>query len=210
MADATEDYYRRHHAGGSGGPRRYGFTVSGDSRVTWFRDRLGDSKDVLDIGCRDGTLTVQYAANRRVVGVDIDSDALAAAKAQHGIDTHHINLNTAGLPFADASFDAVVAGEVLEHLQFPDVAIRDIHRVLRPGGVLVGSVPNAFRLRNRLQFLLGRDFELDPTHLHQFSPQSMRTLLSAFRSVEIAFLEGRRLWISRRLMGTQMMFHGRK
>ena len=58
-------------------------------------------------------------------------------------------------------------------------------------------------------FLLGREFELDPTHLHQFSPQSMRTLLSAFKSVEIEFLEGRRLWISRRLMGTQMMFAGR-
>ncbi len=210
MADATEDYYRRHHSGGSGGPRRYGFTIGGNARVDWFRERLGQGQDILDIGCRDGTLTSQYAGGRRVVGVDIDPDALAAARAQHGIETHHINLNIKALPFANAAFDAVVAGEVLEHLQFPDVAIADIHRVLRPGGVFAGSVPNAFRLRNRLDFLLGRDFEHDPTHLHQFSPQAMRKHLAAFRDVEISFLEGRRLWLSRRLMGTQMMFAGRK
>lgn len=210
MSDATEEYYRRHHRGGSGGPRRYGFTIGGGDRVAWFRERLGSAQDVLDIGCRDGTLTSQYAGGRRVVGVDIDSDALAIAREAHGLKVHHLNLNVTGLPFGDGSFDAVVAGEVLEHLQFPDVAVRDIHRVLRPGGVFVGSVPNAFRLRNRIEFLLGRDFEHDPTHLHQFSPVAMRTLLRDFHEVEVAFLEGRRLWISPRLMGTQMMFAGRR
>lgn len=210
MIDATEAYYRQHHAGGSGGPRRYGFTVGAEGRVAWFRDRLGAARAVLDIGCRDGTLTSMYAAGRRVTGVDIDSDALAVARDKHGIDTHHVNLNVTGLPFEDGTFDAVVAGEVLEHLQFPDVAVREIHRVLKPGGVVVGSVPNAFRLRNRVEFLLGRNFEQDPTHLHQFSPRSMRTLLGAFRGVEISFVEGRRLWISPRLMGTLMLFAGRR
>ena len=104
----------------------------------------------------------------------------------------------------------MVAGEVIEHLQFPDVAVAELRRVLRPGGVLVGSVPNAFRLRNRLEFLLGREFEHDPTHLHQFSPRSMRKLLAQFTAVEIDFIEGRHAWISRRLLGTQMMFAGRK
>lgn len=210
MSDVTEDYYRAHHAGGSGGPRRYGFTIAASSRVPWIAARIARGRDVLDIGCRDGTLTSQYAVGKRVVGVDIDSDALAVAQTRHGLETHRLNLNVERLPFADGSFDAVVAGEVLEHLQFPDVAVDDIHRVLRPDGVFVGSVPNAFRLRNRLQFLLGREYETDPTHLHQFSPRTLRTMLRRFRDVEIDFLEGRYARLSKRLMATQMMFFARR
>jgi SAM-dependent methyltransferase len=210
VPDLTEEYYRQHHAGGSGGPRRYGFLVGEKTRAPWLSKRLGTGKRVLDIGCRDGTLTKLYAGANTVVGVDIDADALALARQNHGFETHHLNLNVERLPFADQSFDVVVAGEVLEHLQFPDVAVADIHRVLRPGGLFVGSVPNAFRLRNRLTFLLGRDFEEDPTHLHQFSPAKMRQLLRSFHDVEIDFLEGRYQRFSKRLMANQMMFAARR
>lgn len=210
MADVTEQYYREHHAGGSGGPRRYGFMVGEKTRAPWLSKRLGTGKRVLDIGCRDGTLTKLYADGNTVVGVDIDADALALAHKHHGFETHQLNLNVQRLPFADASFDVVVAGEVLEHLQFPDVAVADIHRVLAPGGMFIGSVPNAFRLRNRLEFLLGREFEHDPTHLHHFSPSSMRRLLKAFHEVEIDFVEGRYRRFSKRLMGNQMMFAARR
>jgi 2-polyprenyl-3-methyl-5-hydroxy-6-metoxy-1,4-benzoquinol methylase len=210
MADLTETYYRRHHGSGSGGPRRYGFTIGGRARIEWIRTRVGTGKRVLDIGCRDGTLTSAYASGNTIVGVDIDANALELARAQHGFETHHLNLNTATLPFGDGTFDVVVAGEVLEHLQFPDAAVTDVHRVLRPGGRFIGSVPNAFRLRNRIEFLLGREFESDPTHLHQFSPRAMRSLLALFHDIEIDFLDSRHLWLSRSLMGTQLMFAGRK
>jgi len=210
VADLTEEYYRAHHSSGSGGPRRYGFTIAAGARVAWLRARLSGAAEILDIGCRDGTLTRQYAEGTRVVGVDIDADALAAARTNHGFETHHLNLNNEGLPFEAGRFDAVVAGEVLEHLQFPDLAVREIYRVLGGGGIFVGSVPNAFRLWNRLQFLLGREIESDPTHLHSFSPAAMRRLLGGFREVEIDYLESRHLWLSRRLMGTQLMFAAHK
>lgn len=207
--DLVEEYYQRHHAGDTG-MRRYGFTFGGDDRGDWFKRRVGQGHDVLDIGCRDGTLTSYYAAGNRVVGVDLDADALAKARERHGYEVHRVNLNLEPLPVADASCDVVVAGEVLEHLQFPDEVVKEIHRVLRPGGRFIGSVPNAFRLRNRMLFALGRQYETDPTHLHQFSPETLRATLAPFRKVEVEFICSRKLWISPRLMGTVMAFAAEK
>ena len=48
----------------------------------------------------------------------------------------------------------------MEHLRFPQKALHEILRVLQENGKLIGSVPNAFRLRNRMKFLIGKPFEL--------------------------------------------------
>ena len=62
--------------------------------------------------------------------------------------------------------------------------------MLRPGGFFLGSVPNAYRLRNRLVFLLGRPPETDPTHLHMFSPDAIRALLAGFEGPELRYALG--------------------
>ena len=123
---------------------------------------------MLDLGCRSGALTKHFLEGNSVVGLDVDASALEKAAAL-GIEPVQANVEEP-LPFEDASFDAVVAGELFEHLQFPDALVAEIRRVLRPGGVLVGSVPNAFRVQSRLRFLRGRPPEDDPTHLRMFSP----------------------------------------
>ena len=46
-------------------------------------------------------------------------------------------------------YDAVIAGELLEHVRFPDQLVAEAHRILRPGGILLGSVPNVYNLHNR-------------------------------------------------------------
>lgn len=209
--DPVADYYKNHHSGGTGF-RRYAFTFGGEERIGWFKAHLPQRSGLrlLDIGCRDGTLTKHYTDGNEVVGIDVDDDALAAAREQCGIETHHLNLNANPLPFEDQSFDVVVAGEVLEHLQFPEVAVSEIHRVLRAGGSFLGSVPNAFRLPNRIRFLLGRDYETDPTHLHQFSPASLRTLLKQFQDIEIDYILGRRRRYHPRLLATAMAWRCRK
>jgi 2-polyprenyl-3-methyl-5-hydroxy-6-metoxy-1,4-benzoquinol methylase len=214
VSDRAGEYYRHHHTVG----RRYGFTISGDARACWFRreiERLAGSLrksplDILDVGCRDGTLTKTYAKGQRVKGLDIDPEAVERANLIEGFDVQKHDLNLAPLPFSDEAFDIVVAGEVIEHLQFPDAVVAEIRRVLRPGGIFIGSVPNAFRLRNRILFLLGRDYEVDPTHLHQFSATAMHKLLSGFREVEIQFQGGhRRQWYPA-LMATQMHWVARR
>ena len=112
------------------------------------------------------------------------------------------------LPFADESFDAVVAGELLEHLQLPEALVAEARRVLRPGGALVGSVPNAFRLQSRLRFLRGRPPEDDPTHLHLFSPTAVRELLSGFEDVTLAYVGGRYRRLHPRLLARDLVFRG--
>ena len=62
-----------------------------------------------------------------------------------------------------------VSCEILEHLYVMDRFIENVLRALKKGGVFIGSVPNAFRLRNRIKFLFGHEFETDPTHVRLFS-----------------------------------------
>lgn len=206
MADRTGEMYQRHHSTG-----RYGFTIAGGERGAWFAARVGETAralskprlDVLDIGCRDGTLTKQYAEGHSIQGLDVDAEAVRLA-GDAGLTVKKHDLNQAPLPFGKDTFDLIVAGEVLEHLQWPELVVADIFEALRPGGRFIGTVPNAFRLRNRILFFLGRDFEVDPTHLHWFSPSSMRALLKSFRDVQLEFHGGSRAKLHPQLMATQM------
>jgi SAM-dependent methyltransferase len=104
----------------------------------------------------------------------------------------------------------VVAGELLEHLRDPQRVVSEIHRVLRPGGTFVASVPNAFRLKSRLRFLLGRAPESDPTHLQMFAASDVRALLTAFEEPELHFVAGRLVPVHARLFANDIVFTGRK
>ena len=173
-------------------------------RIPYFVEAVGRGKSVLDLGCRSGALTKHFLEGNSVVGLDVDAAALEKARAL-GIEPVQANVE-GPLPFADASFDAVVVGELLEHLRFPDALVGEIMRVLRPGGVLVGSVPNAFRVQSRLRFLRGHPPEDDPTHLRMFSPNAMRALLGGFEDVRIEFVGGRYARFNTRLLARDLVF----
>jgi SAM-dependent methyltransferase len=177
---------------------------SSPARIPLFRTAIAQGKRVLDLGRRSGALTRHLLDGNEVVGLDVDAAALAKA-AELGIETVQANVEEA-LPFDDASFDAVVAGELLEHLQFPDALLAEIRRVLRRGGVLVGSVPNAFRLQSRARFLLGKPPEDDPTHLRMFSPAGLRALLGEYEHVQVEFVDGRLRWLHPRLLARDLVF----
>jgi SAM-dependent methyltransferase len=192
--------YEEHHRD----RRDEGDFVFVPERIPLFQEAIGTGKRVLDLGCRSGALTRHYLEGNSVVGLDVDAAALEKAAAL-GIEPVQASVEDA-LPFEDASFDAVVAGELLEHLQFPDALVGEIHRVLRPGGVFVGSVPNAFRIQSRLRFLGGRPPEDDPTHLRMFSPTALRELLADFRDVRLAFVGGRYVRLNARLLARDLVF----
>lgn len=180
--EATYVKHHRRHG-------RYSFSYRGSERGPQFAAWVGTDKRVLDLGCRDGSLTQYYAAGNSVTGVDIDQQALSLAKERLGISTIWLDLNREPLAFDDNSFDAVVAGEVLEHLVDPTFVVGEAHRVLTPGGIFIGSVPNSFHWRARLAFLTGHNIE-DPTHLHLFPRSKVLKLLGGFDSVELVPVGG--------------------
>ena len=193
--------------------RGRGFIYGGAQRTEALRAFLRIPGDglVLDLGCRDGSLAEALGLpGDRTVGADIDAEALVAARAAGAESPCRADL-WGGFPFRDGAFAAAVAGEIVEHVPFPQEFVAEVARVLRPGGTVVGSVPNAFRLRNRLVFATGRWFETDPTHLRQFSPTSLRQLLEhRFTEVRIRPCVGRLAGVWPRMFGNDLVWTGVK
>lgn len=108
----------------------------------------------LDVGCGDGGTSgvwlKEHAAS--YVGVDISENALRDARAR-GLDVRRI-ADAGQLPFPDGSVDVVVCVEVLEHLFEPLAAVREMMRVLAPGGVLIATVPNVAYWRRRVDLAM--------------------------------------------------------
>ena len=203
--DRLSERYAEHNRS----ERGRGFVFAGPERETLFRRYVGGpGRRVLDLGCRDGALTRAYLDGNEVVGVDADHEALTEA-ARLGIETHWADLDQP-LDLPDESFDVVVAGELLEHLRDPERVVADARRVLRKGGTFVASVPNAFRLKNRLQFMRGRPPDHDPTHLQMFSPADVRALLDGFEDQQLHFVAGRLVPLHARLFANDIVFSGRK
>lgn len=170
------DVYKNHHK------ERRGdfFILQGGIRGDFLKSKIGTGKKVLDIGCRDGALTSLYYKGNDVTGVDIDLDALARAREKFGITTTSFDLN-GEWPLSQGSYDVVVAAEVMEHLYYPDRVLEKISNTLKSGGMLLGSIPNAFSLKNRIRLLFGRKRHTplaDPTHINHFSRKEFERLLA--------------------------------
>lgn len=108
------------------------------------RELLGDVRGltVLDLGCGTGRHTLWLAAHGAdVTAVDFSDGMLAEARRKPGADAVRFVVHDLHepLPFADAAFDRVVSGLVLEHLHDLNGFFREAYRVLRPGGVAVVS-----------------------------------------------------------------------
>ena len=172
-----QSYYEKHHLTGS----RLQKSFLEKERGALFSKWIGKNKKVLDLGGRDGTLTRYYCNNNKVTIGDIDEKALSYAKDNYDVETEIINLNET-LPFPDNSFDYVVMAEVLEHLPYPMITLGEIKRVLKKDGQLIGNLPLAYHLKDRIQILRGRKLMIsgDPTHLQFLSYQDVTKLLSVF------------------------------
>ncbi len=196
------EYYSRHHQEKG----RTGFSWVESERAKYFKNWIGKGKRVLDIGCRDGALTRHYSTGNEVVGVDIDLNALKHFETRLTLPLLCADMNDE-FPFSGGLFDVVVLAEVLEHTIFPELVISEVDRVLKKGGLFIGSTPNAFRLKNRIKFVLGEDFEVDKTHLHHFSLKGLRELLEErFSEVMLLPVSSRFLFLSKKLFGNSIVW----
>lgn len=132
---------------------------------------------VLEIGPGEGWLVDRLlAAGHRVTTTDLSRNWLKRLPAASDPRLLRVQADIFRLPFPDSSFDRVVAAEVLEHLPGPESAVREIGRILRPGGTLVATVPYREDLIASLCPHCGNTFERNG-HLNSFSESSFRELL---------------------------------
>jgi len=94
---------------------------------------------VLDLGCATGDLGRYKPDGTQVSGLDFDPVLVAKATMHEMAQVWDLDM-PAPLPFPDAYFDAVVAKDILEHLQKPWLMVMEIKRVTRPGGIILSSV----------------------------------------------------------------------
>jgi 2-polyprenyl-3-methyl-5-hydroxy-6-metoxy-1,4-benzoquinol methylase len=140
---------------------------------------------VLDIGCASGYLGRELMRTRQceVWGVDANPDSAAAARAAGYSDVLCADLDSPpALPWPEP-FDAVLAGNILEHLRNPENILGRVRELLKPGAPLVVALPNVANAKVRVDLLRGRfDYTdtgiLDRTHLHLYTYDSARALLT--------------------------------
>lgn len=150
----------------------------------YFQFFAGNKNDILDIGCGEGFFAERLArAGNKIVGVDIlpdikQRDALLKyfqADLDQGLDSMIEKIDS-------YKFDKVLLQDVLEHLRYPEVVLRDCVRVLKPNGQVVVSVPNIANITVRISLLFGK-FEytdrgiMDKTHLRFFTQKTARRML---------------------------------
>ena len=100
--------------------------------------RFSQGDKFLDAGC--GTGLILRHLPKGAVGLDINPRHLAKAK-KYSPDSILVLGDIEKMPFPDSFFSTVICTEVLEHLPSPQKAVREVRRVLAPGGVLIGSLP---------------------------------------------------------------------
>jgi SAM-dependent methyltransferase len=96
----------------------------------------------MDAGCGTGTISRWLAAERgaSVLAIDGSANMLAHALGAEGVEYRKADVVCTGFPAA--SFDGIVCSSVLEYLVSPEAALKEFYRLLKPGGVLLASVPN--------------------------------------------------------------------
>ena len=116
-----------------------------DRELRSFLEALPAGASALNIGCGMFLNLPDLPAHVRYVGTDIDPRAVEACRARYGARGDGVRFEVAEpmrLPFRDGEFDAAYATEVIEHTELPEEWLREVMRVVRPGGHVFLTTPN--------------------------------------------------------------------
>ena len=148
-------------------------------------------KKVLDAGCGYGLPS--YVVRRGygaayVAGLNINPGQLEEARKvfdRYQGDVVFINADMRAMPFADNSFDVVLATDVLEHIKDLGAALDEVSRVLKPGGVIAVSLPS-----ENLLYDIGRNIfggGRKPADHFWTAAQAEKVILSKFRPLKVSY-----------------------
>ena len=144
--------------------------------------KLVVGKIVLDLGCNSGYGTHMLSqTSNRVTGADVSPEAIETAITQYHRDNLSFQLiDGISLPFEAASFDVICSFQVVEHIADYDAYFSEIHRVLKPDGILLLTTPNAaIRVKSGAK-------PWNPFHVHEFRGDEFEKFLqNYFPSVRV-------------------------
>lgn len=123
----------------------YGYHALVDDLEVDITRRYATGRDLLECGCGTGLLLERFSGfARRAVGIDLSPGMLERARAR-GLEVHEGSVTS--LPFDDASFDVTCSFKVLAHVRDIEVALSEMLRVTRPGGMVLAEFYNPRSLR---------------------------------------------------------------
>jgi SAM-dependent methyltransferase len=138
----------------------------------------------LDVGCGTGLMLRHLPENS--IGIDLNPRNIEKAKIYSPASVLIQGDIEEKLPFNDNSFLTVICTEVLEHLLFPDKTLKEIQRVLAPGGYFIGSMPsNSVIWKLRAMSFSKKHFEEEPYHKHRDKNEVFDLLQPFFQQVKI-------------------------
>ena len=140
---------------------------------------------VLDVGCGDGSLGAALTSlGNACYGITI-SECEAAIARQQMAQVQVLDIESADvLPYPEQSFDVVIFADVLEHLRCPGKVLNLVKPYLKPGGMVVASIPNVAHISVRWGLLRGRFHYapsgiLDETHLRFYTLKTAKALIES-------------------------------
>jgi SAM-dependent methyltransferase len=148
-----------------------------DSHHHWYAEHIQKGWHVLDLGCdRGGHVPSLLDAGATVVGVDHNEEAIGEAEKRQGAEFEVVDLEGM-LPFENGSFDAALALDVIEHLHERNRFLAEIHRVVKPGGLVFFSAPNIETTWKTTARELGLFEMSDPDHKIEYSEPELIGLI---------------------------------
>jgi 2-polyprenyl-3-methyl-5-hydroxy-6-metoxy-1,4-benzoquinol methylase len=163
-ADGNDGYYMDHESN----------LANSRLKLRWVRRDLAPGSRLLDAGSNFGHFLKVAQETYDATGFDLSPAAVAWSKRQFGVRSAVASVYETGLP--PESFDGVTSWDVVEHLADPPAALAELRRLLRPGGRLFLSTPDAGSFTARA---MGRRWHyLDPVqHITVFSRDNLKRLL---------------------------------
>lgn len=181
------EFYEQYHEEGCHEMcgRQHEVTKAAFYRTCLDTNKHDERSTGLDVGCRGGVL-IKLVGLISWFGIDINAGAAGRERFRHPVRGMDF---TAQIGIRDEKCDAVMMTEVLEHLPYPPISVREVHRILKKNAtsVFVGSVPLDYHLHRRWKVLRGKRLSGEQTHVHHFPLTSSTTCSGTISRKSITF-----------------------
>jgi len=157
--------------------------------------------NLLDIGCAQGFFLYNASkAGYTTKGIEISQDAAEYAIMEFGLDIEAKPFEE--LRFPENHFDVVTLWQVLEHVPYPLTVLKEVHRILKPGGLLVASTPDIAGIPAKI--LRKRWWDIKRLHINQFSTKTLTDILQngGFKNISSVSYRG---FVSLSILLTMML-----